>query len=156
LYNLSTGVTDVEACRSFERTCNFTLLKDKLARKKPCKVSDLVNIVTTYADNDRRKGDDSEYKNKSSGNQPKSNKRKGDDSSELVANANRNGGGKDFKKSRPKTEYTTEVAESQPCKIHSKPQKMADHLLKDCLLWKNRPAATKTAKGKDEDDNELE
>jgi hypothetical protein len=46
-----------------------------------------------------------------------------------------------------KSEYTREVAEGQLCKIHSTTTKQANHLLRDCNIWNDRPAA-KGGKGK--------
>jgi hypothetical protein len=40
-----------------------------------------------------------------------------------------------------KSEYTHEVAEGQPCKIHNTVTKQANHLLCDCNIWNDRPAA---------------
>jgi hypothetical protein len=127
-----------------------------LKRKKPKRVADLVAIATIHAESDRMKDEsDEEQRSKkskfqpSNNNPPKNNKRKSDDGgSELVANANK-GDRKNQRRKGGKSEYMQEVAEGQPCKLHSTVTKKATHLLRDCFMWKNRPGA---AKGKDKED----
>jgi hypothetical protein len=116
--------------------------------------------VTKYADSDRTK-DESDYEDRSrksgksqpkNNNLPKNNKRKCDDSgSELVANTSK-GGGKNQRRKGGKSDYTVEVIENQPCKLHSTSTKKSTHLLKDCFMWKGRPAA-RASKKDDSDDS---
>jgi hypothetical protein len=74
-------------------------------------------------------------------NLPKSNKNKSNEGgSELVANTSK-GEGKSQRRKGGKSEYTKEIAEDQPCNLHSMSTKKLTHLLRDCLMWKGRPAA---------------
>lgn len=84
----------------------------------------MVKIASRYARSDRIKDDlDNEDRGKSQSDAPKNKKRKHEDrGSSLVAAVSKDSGKKKSKKGKGeyvKSEYTCEVAEGQPCKIHS-------------------------------------
>jgi hypothetical protein len=60
LFNSCTDVSEEMACHEFMRNCKYTALQDKLARKKPKTVADLVSITTVYTDSDHTKDESDE------------------------------------------------------------------------------------------------
>jgi hypothetical protein len=60
LVNSATDVSEETACQEFICNCRYNVLQDKLKRKKPKRVADLVAIATIYAKSDCTKDESDE------------------------------------------------------------------------------------------------
>ena len=152
----SDGISAGSAVLMLEKNCRFLPLKRKLGRlKRHCKdMGELMAALVKYADSDTTKDPEFEVeqpgKVKKSGSikgqqyspasQGGNGKRKADGHLDFVANANAQKSNQ-YRKGKPPPRsggpsFNLDQLMNQPCPKHSKQDRPAAHLWKDCFLMK--------------------